>query len=108
MAQNGTGFFPSDFFPGNGNRLWVVLIDALGLVPGIAVMPHHEKRDPAETSKELQNQVPADLTVLGIDARSGGLGSPGKWKAIGSGKVIVYRGSDWQVYQSGQSLPGDV
>ena len=83
-------------------------IEALGLAPGIAVMPHHEKRDPAETSKELQNQVPADLTVLGIDARSGCLGSPGNWKAIGSGKVTVYRGSDWAVYQSGQSLPGDV
>ena len=55
-------------------------------------MPHHEKRDPAETSKELQNQVPADLIVLGIDARSGCLGSPGNWKAIGSGKVTVYRG----------------
>jgi len=83
-------------------------IEALGLVPGIAVMPHHEKRDPVETSKELQNQVPADLTVLGIDARSGCLGSPGNWKAIGSGKVTVYRGSDWAVYQSGQTLPADV
>jgi cyanophycinase len=83
-------------------------IEALGLAPGIAVMPHHEKRDPAETSKELQNQVPADLIVLGIDARSGCLGSPGNWKAIGSGKVTVYRGADWQVYQSGQMLPADV
>ena len=83
-------------------------IEALGLAPGVAVMPHHEKRDPAATSKELQNQVPAELTVLGIDARSGCLGSPGNWKAIGSGKVTVYRGSDWAVYQSGQMLPGDV
>lgn len=83
-------------------------IEALGLVPGVAVMPHHEKRDPAETSKGLRGQVPSDLTVLGIDARSGCLGSPGNWKAVGSGKVTVYRGSDWQVYTSGQSLPGDV
>jgi len=83
-------------------------IEALGLAPGIAVMPHHEKRDPAETSKELQNQVPAELTVLGIDARSGCLGSPGNWKAVGSGNVTVYRDSDWAVYQSGQTLPGDV
>lgn len=83
-------------------------IEALGLVPGVAVLPHHENRDPVETSKELQTQAPAGLTVLGIDARSGCLGSPGNWKAIGSGKVTVYRGSDWQVYQSGQSLPGDV
>ncbi len=83
-------------------------IEALGLTPGIAVIPHHEKRDPAETSKELQNQVPSELTILGIDARSGCLGSPGNWKAIGSGKVTVYRGSDWAVYESGQMLPGDV
>ena len=72
------------------------------------MIPHHEKRDPAETSKELQNQVPSELTILGIDARSGCLGSPGNWKAIGSGKVTVYRGSDWAVYESGQMLPGDV
>ena len=83
-------------------------IDALGLVPGIAVMPHHENRNPLEISKELQGQVPSDLTVLGVDARSGCLGSPGNWKAIGSGNVTVYRGSDWDVYQSGQYLPGDV
>ncbi len=83
-------------------------IEALGLVPGVAVLPHHENRDPAETSKELQTQAPAGLTIFGIDARSGCLGSPGNWKAIGSGKVTVYRGSDWAVYESGQSLPADV
>ena len=34
-------------------------VEGLGLVPGVAVMPHHENRDPAETSKELQEQGPA-------------------------------------------------
>ena len=83
-------------------------VEALGLVPGVAVLPHHERRDPAETSRELQDQVPADLTVLGIDARSGCLGGPGNWRVVGSGRVTVYRGSDWTVYQSGESLPADV
>ena len=83
-------------------------VEGLGLVPNTAVMPHHENRDPAETSRELQEQGPAGLTVLGIDARSGCLGSPGAWRAVGSGKVTVYRGRDWQVYQSGQELPPDV
>lgn len=83
-------------------------VEALGLVPGVAVLPHHEKRDPVETSRELQDQVPADLTVLGIDARSGCLGGPGNWRVVGSGKVTVYQGSDWAVYQSGESLPSDV
>ena len=82
--------------------------EALGIVPGTAVLPHHENSNPSDTSRELRGQVPADLTVLGIDARSGCLGRPGNWRVVGSGKVTVYRGSDWQVYQSGVSLPPDI
>ena len=83
-------------------------IEALGIVPGVAVLPHHERSDPKETSKQLQAQVPADITVLGIDARSGCLGRPGSWRAVGSGNVTVYRGTDWQVYCAGQNLPTDI
>ncbi len=83
-------------------------IEALGIVPGVAVLPHHERSDPKETSRQLQTQVPADITVLGIDARSGCLGRPGNWRAVGSGNVTVYRGADWQVYSSGQTLPSDI
>ena len=89
--------------PGGGG--WV---EALGIVPGVAVLPHHERSDPAETSRQLRDQVPADLTVLGIDARTGCLGRPGSWRAVGSGKVTVYRGADWAVYDSGVRLPSDV
>jgi cyanophycinase len=83
-------------------------IEALGIVPGAAVMAHHENRDPAETSRELQSQAPTGLTVLGVDARTGCLGKPGNWRVVGSGKVTVYQGSEWAVYQSGDALPSDV
>jgi cyanophycinase len=83
-------------------------VEGLGVAPSIAVLPHHERSDPAETSKQLQAQVPADVTVLGIDARAGCLGQPGSWRVVGSGKVTVYRGGDWRVFNSGESLPGDV
>ena len=83
-------------------------IEALGIVPGVAVLPHHEGSDPQETSKQLQTQVPADITVLGIDARSGCLGRPGSWRAVGSGNITVYRGTDWHVYHAGQNLPADI
>ena len=83
-------------------------VEGLGLVPGVAVMAHHENRDPAETSKELQEQGPGGLTVLGIDARTGCLGGPGAWRVVGSGKVTVYRGGGWSVYESGQALPPEV
>jgi cyanophycinase len=89
--------------PGSGE--WV---KALGIVPGIAVLPHHEGRDPAEVSRQLRAQAPAGLTVLGIDARTGCLGRPGKWRLAGQGKVTVYRGAEWTVYGPGGCLPGDV
>ena len=79
-------------------------VPALNITPGIAVMPHHENGNPAETSRELQGQMPDGITVLGIDARSGCLGSPGHWKAVGAGNVTVYRGSEWKVYHPGETL----
>ena len=83
-------------------------VQGLGIAPGIAVLPHHEGRNPEQTSRELQGQIPPETIVLGIDARSGCLGSPGNWKAVGSGKVTVYRGNEWQVYNSGETLPASV
>lgn len=83
-------------------------VEGLGITSNIAVLPHHERSDPAETSRQLQGQVPTDVTVFGIDARAGCLGRPGSWRAVGSGKVTVYRDGDWQVFNSGESLPGDV
>ena len=83
-------------------------VEGLGLVPGVAVMAHHENRDPVETSQELREQGPSGLTVFGIDARTGCLGGPGQWKVVGSGKVTVYRDGEWAVYQSGQALPPEV
>jgi cyanophycinase len=89
--------------PGGGQ--WV---EALGIVPGVAVLPHHEGRDPAETSRQLISQAPAGLTVLGVDARTGCLGRPRSWRVVGAGKVTVYRGSEWAVFGSGEWLPSDV
>jgi hypothetical protein len=69
------------------------------------VLPHHERRDQAETSKELQESAPGGLTFLGIDARTGCLGTPGNWRVGGSGRVTVYQGSEWQIFNSGDKLP---
>ena len=80
-------------------------VDSLGIVPGVAVLPHHERRDQAETSKELQESAPGGLTFLGIDARTGCLGTPGNWRVVGSGRVTVYQGSEWQIFNSGDKLP---
>jgi cyanophycinase len=80
-------------------------VEALGLVPGVAVLPHHERHDQAETSSDLQESAPSGLTFLGIDARTGCLGTPGNWLVVGSGRVTVYQGSEWQIFNSGDKLP---
>ena len=83
-------------------------VEGLGIVPGVAVLPHHERQDPEQTSQSLRAQAPAGLTVLGIDERTGCLGRPGQWRVVGSGKVTVYQGDQWAVYQAGNRLPSDV
>jgi len=82
-------------------------VQALGVVPSVAVLPHHERRNPAETAQRLR-QAPSGLTMLGIDAQAGCLGRPGSWQVVGSGNVTVYRGGHWAVYHPGEHLPGDV
>lgn len=80
-------------------------VDGLGIVPNVAVLPHHERRDPAEVLAELHDSAPADMVYLGIDARTAVIGGPGDWKVSGFGKVTVYRLGDHAVYGAGEQLP---
>ena len=92
---------PPLYSNGEGDR-WV---EGLGLAPGICVLPHHERRNPAETSAELRQSAPAGMVYLGIDARTGVIGGPGDWRVAGFGNVTVYRGDDFAVFGSGERLP---
>ena len=80
-------------------------VEALSVVPGVAVLPHHERRDHMEISKELRETAPGGLVYLGIDARTGCLGNPGNWRVVGFGRVTVYLGKEWQTFRSGDKLP---
>ena len=93
---------PPLYSAGDGENRWV---DGLGLVPGIGVLPHHERRDPAETLAELRRAAPPGVVYLGIDARTGVIGGPGRWRVAGFGRVTVYRGDDFAVFGAGEALP---
>ena len=80
-------------------------VEGLGIAPNIGVLPHHERRDPAGTLAELRESAPGGVTYLGIDARTGILGGPGKWQVTGFGKVTVYRGGEFEAFGAGQQLP---
>ena len=87
---------------GDGKDRW---IDGLGIAPNICVLPHHERRDPAEVSADLRQSAPDGVVYLGIDARTGVIGSPDNWRVSGFGKVTVYRYGDYVVYGDGEQLP---
>ncbi len=80
-------------------------VEALSVVPGVAVLPHHERREQSEVSKDLHETAPEGLVYLGIDARTACLGSPGSWRVVGLGKVTVYQGKEWQIFCAGDTLP---
>ncbi len=80
-------------------------VEGLAVAEGIGVLPHHERRDPAETLGELRQSAPSGVVYLGIDARTGVLGGPGDWRVVGSGRVTVYQGNEYQVFESGSRLP---
>ena len=77
----------------------------LGLVPELAVLPHHENSDPPMVARDLAKTVPPEMKVLGIDARTCVFGTPGRWRVLGVGNVTTYRDGSWATFGSGESLP---
>ena len=74
---------------------------ALGVVPGVAVLPHHERADADAVSSELAESAPEGVSALGIDGKTGCLGRPGEWRVVGDGNVTLYRGGEWTRYSAG-------
>ncbi len=78
---------------------------ALGIAPGIAVLPHHERARPDDVARELAETAPRGITCLGIDARAACFGIPGsQWKALGAGNVTVYKDGKWRRYKPGETV----
>ena len=77
---------------------------ALGVVPGVAVLAHHERADPEAVAAELGESVPDGVSVLGVDGKTGCLGQAGAWRVVGDGSVTVYRGGEWRRYGAGANV----
>jgi cyanophycinase len=78
--------------------------EALGLVPGTAVLPHFETfghRWVESAQREL-----AGTALLGIDERSAALWSKDEWRAAGPGSVTVIQGAKTATFASGSKIIG--
>lgn len=83
--------------PGRG-----VVEHGLNLVPNACVLPHHNtfgKNWAAELSKLLHN-----VTLLGIDERTGMLSDGSNWQVLGAGDVTLYRAGQADVYKAGEAF----
>ena len=79
---------------------------ALAALPGVMVLPHHERSDPASVAAQLAAGDAGGLVTLGIDGATGILLDSDGATALGSGNVTVYRAGGWEQYASGATVPG--
>ena len=64
---------------------------ALGIVPGVAVMPRYDAR-PEVLNLLFILRAPKGCAVLGIDRETAVVGSGSTWQVQGAGRVTVWRG----------------
>jgi len=77
--------------------------DALGVVPGSAVLPHFDTFG-HRWIESAQRELPG-LTLVGIDERSAAVWRDGRWRAMGPGNVTVIK-KDTATFPSGSEITG--
>ena len=81
---------------------------ALGLLDGLAVLPHHERSTPDVVAAELAETAYPGGFVLGIDAGAACLGGRDGWRVAGKGSVVLYSRGAWRRFRSGDAAPLNV
>ncbi len=64
---------------------------ALGLVPGVAVIPHYDAL-PEPLAALVALRAPTGMRVLGVDEETALVGRLGSWQVLGRGRVTVWHG----------------
>lgn len=64
------------------------VVQGLGLVPGVAVVPHADAASWARSLQRFGAGLPAGIGLLGLAERTGVIGRPGEpWIVVGAGEV---------------------
>ena len=75
--------------------------DGLGIVPGVVVLPHHERASSSQTAREVSLETADSITALGIDGATGCFREGDGWRVLGVGNVTVYHGGEYQRSEAG-------
>ena len=89
--------------PGDDRRRY---LPALGLVPGVAVLPHFETFGHRWVQSAERAAPRSDVVLLGVGERTAALHVDGAWRALGDGDVTVIAGGQRRRFASGEPLEG--
>jgi cyanophycinase len=89
--------------PGDDRRRY---LPALGLVPGVAVLPHFETFGHRWVQSAERAAPRSDVILLGVGERTAALHVDGDWRALGDGDVTVIAGGQRRRFASGEPLEG--
>lgn len=79
-------------------------LDALGVVPNTAVLPHFETFG-HRWIESARRELPG-VTLLGIDERTAAVWSQGEWRAAGPGEVTILHGERSAKFHRGNKIAG--
>jgi cyanophycinase len=92
-----------DRMPGDDRRRYQ---PALGVVPGVAVLPHFETFG-HRWVESAQAAAPSDgVVLLGVDERSAAMWRDGTWRAYGPGGVTVITSGTTARFDAGATIDG--
>jgi cyanophycinase-like exopeptidase len=78
--------------------------NALGVVPGTAVLPHYNTF--GHRWVDSARQALPDSLLLGLDERTAAVWDAGEWTAAGEGAVTVIKGSRSARFTTGMKVTG--
>jgi cyanophycinase len=78
-------------------------IPALGLVPGIAVIPHFDELPSLMVGTVTRSK--RKVTVVGIDGATALVGSGDQWTVYGRGSITIFTQNGKQRYTEGEAVP---
>jgi cyanophycinase len=89
--------------PGDDRRRY---LQALGLVPRVAVLPHFETFGHRWVESAERAAPRSDVVLLGIGERTAALHVGGAWRALGDGGVTVIAEGERRTFASGEPIEG--
>lgn len=92
-----------DRWPGHTSRRY---LDALGLLPRTAVLPHYDRFGQKWVPSARAAAPAEDVLLLGIDERTAAAWDGRAWRAMGKGAVTLIQGGQERAFRAGEPVPG--